>query len=88
MLFLQSQTFLVQLLEGNQTQGLVILQHCAHPVRHDPQLGDDLLDVLQYPRLVQPILFLDLLAECEAEPPEVFGLLQQTQLDRVLQLFY
>ena len=50
----------------------MILQHVAHPVRDSPQLGDDLLDVLQYPSLVQLILLLNLLAESEAEPPQVF----------------
>ena len=58
-------------MEGHQTQGLVILQHGAHPVRDRPQGGDDLLDVPQYPRLVQLLLLLHLLAEGEAKPPEV-----------------
>ena len=59
-------------MERHQTQCLVILQYPAHPVRDDPQLGDDLLDVLQYPSLVQLLLLLNLLAEGEAEPPQVF----------------
>ena len=66
----------------------MILQHIAHLVGHNPQLGDDLLDVLQYPSLVQLVLLLDLVAEGEAEPPEVLRLLEETQLYRVLQLLH
>ena len=88
LLSLESEALLVQFMERHQPERLVVLQHVPHLVRDDPQLGDDLLHVLQYSGLIQLILLLNLLTECQAEPPEVLGLLEETHLYRVLQLLH